>query len=180
MVIIMKLRLLPLLLLVSFGIIEFANPMQRNAATSLSTAHTEFAPLAKLPEENPLHTAASAGNLDEVKRLLATPGIDVNAPDEEDLTALHFAVIYGHTRIVEELLTAEFIDINAADKKGWTALHLAAENGLRDIVQILLTTEDIDVNSTNEDGQTALELAYSEDIRIILRNKITLQAMRLR
>lgn len=72
----------------------------------------------------PLHMAAQAGILVEVKQLIIG-GHDVNQRDEKyGFTPLHQAVFFGHREIVEYLI-AEGADVNAKNNAGSTPLYLA-------------------------------------------------------
>ena len=46
--------------------------------------------------ESELHSAVVAGNIAYIKRVLATPGTDVNKIDEDGTTALILAAEHGH------------------------------------------------------------------------------------
>ncbi len=86
--------------------------------------------------------AVRFGHLEMVQILLATPGINVNAADNEGYTALIWAADKGHTETVKALLEAS-ADVNAANHDGDTALIKAMiisrqKEGYTDIVQMLL------------------------------------------
>ena len=62
--------------------------------------------------------------------MLAAPGLDVNAEDEDSgSTALCIASQGGHTAIVQLLLGTPGLEVNAADDDGDTALSLACGQG---------------------------------------------------
>jgi cytohesin len=67
--------------------------------------------------------AVTVGDLAGVQALLDA-GADVNAKDENDMTALHYAAEYGHEEIVELLLAKE-ADVNAKANDGKTPLDMA-------------------------------------------------------
>ena len=79
---------------------------------------------------------AEQGNLAEVKRILAD-GINPNAVNKYNWTALHRAAQAGYAEIVKALLSAG-ADVNATNKFGDdTALSLAKQQGHTEIVRIL-------------------------------------------
>lgn len=83
----------------------------------------------------PLMLAAFAGNLGEVRTLLAQ-GVEVNARDKDGDTALMFAAFKGHAEIVS-LLLSHGANIHARAKNGWTAKG-AARSGLHAEIAIML------------------------------------------
>ncbi|GAN03237.1 hypothetical protein MAM1_0036c02689 [Mucor ambiguus] len=88
--------------------------------------------------------AASIGDVDTMKRMLATT--DVNVDDTDDtktgITALMYAAYFGHLQCLQLLLNHQMqknMDIiNQQDKKGWTALVWAVHGHQLDAVKILL------------------------------------------
>jgi hypothetical protein len=79
-------------------------------------------------ETEALLRAASAGNADTVRSLLASPNVDVNGVDDQGNTALILAARFGHNEVVRALLLAK-ADVKVRNKDGKTALMLAAEGG---------------------------------------------------
>lgn len=73
----------------------------------------------------PIHTAASAGNLQGIKSALAR-GVQINKQDSNGDTPLHRAARAGHTSIVQYLI-AQHAHLNITNNKGRTALYLVAE-----------------------------------------------------
>lgn len=64
-----------------------------------------------------LISAAAKGDLDGVKKLLATPSVDVNAGDYDKRTALHLASGEGHIDVIK-LLIQHNADVNCEDRFG--------------------------------------------------------------
>jgi ankyrin repeat protein len=79
-------------------------------------------------ETEALLRAASAGNADTVRTILASPNVDVNGVDDQGNTALILAARFGHNEVVRALLLAK-ADVRVKNKEGKTALMLAAEGG---------------------------------------------------
>ena len=84
--------------------------------------------------------ACEKGRKDEVERLLAMPGIDVNYEDRGDcMTPLLYSTSCGYTEIVRMLLVMPGIDVNKkACRDCYTPLHAASEHGHTEIVRMLL------------------------------------------
>ena len=57
------------------------------------------------------------------------PSLDVNAKDEETMTALHWAAAYDETKVVEALLGNPRVEPNSQNKRKNTPLHQAAMYG---------------------------------------------------
>jgi ankyrin repeat protein len=101
-----------------------------------------------LPLANPLATATYLGLHQVVKVLVETPGIDINAEDEDCRKPLSWAAERGFTEIVKILLSLEHIAVDSRDL-GYprkTPLHHAAIEGHAEIVQLLLKTHKVNVN----------------------------------
>ncbi|KAH6903976.1 hypothetical protein BKA70DRAFT_1403752 [Coprinopsis sp. MPI-PUGE-AT-0042] len=96
--------------------------------------------------------------------LVEAPGIDINAVDEDGMTALIHAVQMGQTEAAKILLGLPGIDVNAADRefKGWTALIHAAWEGQTEVVKLLLGVPGICINAVDEAGCSALIHAVRE------------------
>ena len=118
----------------------------------------------------PLFLAASLGNIETVRALLAG-GADPFITTEGGTAPLHVATWGGDPYIrdwteeekkslfeVTKLLVALGADVNSAGEHGWTALHGAAYKGMDAVVQFLIEhgarTEVFD-----EYGQTPLSIA---------------------
>lgn len=108
-----------------------------------------------------LMNAAGAGDLAEVRRLLAA-GADANARDERGWPALAYAVYNaelkrGHADVAQTLIDAG-ADVEAAIGYGVRPLMLAAGYGEAEVVATLLNA-GADVLAKNEGGYTALAMA---------------------
>ncbi len=85
-----------------------------------------------------LISACRFGRYNDVKRLLAVPGIDVNAKDDYGATALFYASYSGYPEIVYLLLAMPGIDVNVKNKWGYNAFFLASREYYTSIVKLLL------------------------------------------
>lgn len=120
-------------------------------------------------EDAKLIEAATEGDLGTVSAALAG-GSDVNARNNQGLTALMKASARGYTDVVKLLLT-NGADVNAKNSVGYTALMAASRPGHTDIVRLLLDN-GADVNERDADGGTALMGAsfagYTDVVKILL------------
>lgn len=101
------------------------------------------------PSDEPLHDAAYAGNIAEVRRLLEQ-GYDVNLKDRAQATPLHYAASGGHLELADMLLNLG-ANVNAEGHMGYTPLHLAYFNGHLLVITKLLS------NGADPEIITALE-----------------------
>jgi ankyrin repeat protein len=100
--------------------------------------------------------AASTGNLDRVKSLLANK---VNL-DLDRGAALGNAVAAGHTQIVELLIQAG-ANVNLTDKLGFSPIAIAAYSGYGEIVNLLIAAgADIQAPAGEVQSYSALEYAH--------------------
>lgn len=91
--------------------------------------------------------AASAHGHEDVVRVCLARGVNVNAGDEESVTALQYAAYYGRIQVVQILLR-EGADIHHRPQVKGTALHLASTQGHLDLVRLLIHN-GADVNFRN-------------------------------
>jgi hypothetical protein len=107
------------------------------------------------PVDNDIWTAAGAGNIEAVKQHLAK-GVDVDAKNKDEATALHVAAFLGQYEVAE-LLIQKGADVNVSDDDGGTALHAAAFLGQYEVAK-LLVQKGADVNARKNDGATAMDV----------------------
>lgn len=84
-------------------------------------------------------------------------GANVDAVNEQGLTALHLAARHGRHSIAGDILGAG-ADVHRQDNNGRTALHVAAIEGKDDIIVQLLAT-GAKVDDVDNAGNTALHMA---------------------
>jgi ankyrin repeat protein len=106
-----------------------------------------------------LHTAAKAGDADEVAAVLSMDNRLVHDHDADGWTALHLAAHYGHLEAVELLLHNNTpVDIRSKNRLANTPLH-AALAGRRAEVARALVEAGADVNARQHGGWTPLQQA---------------------
>jgi ankyrin repeat protein len=106
----------------------------------------------------PLHEAAEAGNLEQVKRLLQTRGFHANMQDGGHLAPLYWAALRGHINIIEFLLQ-QGAQIGATyGRHAISALYVAAGEGKEEAVRFLCAHQ-ADVNQENASHDTPLDAA---------------------
>src|SRR5438270_10957434 len=91
-----------------------------------------------------IHDAVKAGNLAEVKRLIAD-GVNIDEQDSDGQTALHIAVIEKRMEIVPWLLE-QHASVHAAMRNGDTPLHVAGRHG-RPRIAAMLIEAGADINA---------------------------------
>ena len=106
----------------------------RNIA--FEVGHTALAQNLRYREEVWFRNAASAGWLETVKDFIAA-GVDIDAGDPSDATALHWAAVRNHLEVVKYLVE-QGASVTAITNYGHkTAKDLAAGRGHTDIVEYL-------------------------------------------
>ena len=92
-----------------------------------------------------------------LERLLGAPGLQVEARNRNDESALMLAALAGMTDVCRRLISLD-ADVN---KPGWTPLHYAASGGHAEIVQLLLEhAAYIDAQSPNQSTPLMMAAMY--------------------
>eukprot|EP00003_Mantamonas_plastica_P027163 TRINITY_DN5756_c0_g1_i31.p1 TRINITY_DN5756_c0_g1~~TRINITY_DN5756_c0_g1_i31.p1 ORF type:complete len:417 (-),score=105.85 TRINITY_DN5756_c0_g1_i31:228-1478(-) len=113
--------------------------------------------------------AAWEGKLKKVTKAITKQGVQINAQNENDETALIAASLAGHEEVVAFLLEHQ-ANVRLQDIKGETALHKAAVHGFKGIADLLLAAgADI---SGNKDGKTPLHVAAERGNTMVLWSMI--------
>ncbi|CAJ1964795.1 unnamed protein product [Cylindrotheca closterium] len=115
-------------------------------------------------------TAASEGNVEEVKRLLAhsTSVLSINEGDYDKRTALHLAADYGHEEVIQ-LLCEAGADANVVDRWGNRPLDDAIRGRHSDCVHLLKKLgAQRGLKPTVSDLIAASAKGATDEVRIIL------------
>ncbi len=111
------------------------------------------------------------GDEEKVRRALdgLEDGEEVNAADEEGMSALHWAADRGHPGVLRLLLAAGG-RVDAADCEGQTPLHYAASCGHAEAARVLVGA-GADAAAADADGATPEDLATEEEVKKLLLTK---------
>jgi ankyrin repeat protein len=132
-------------------------------------------------DETPLHKALGGGHSEMARMILNFEGVDINALNPNNESALSLAMAYDPDTAKLILQTRKDVDLNnefvlgfAEDEDenssdvdsshtvgGFRIIHMAAMDGHSEIVKILLRDfrDRLQVDAQNERGETALHLA---------------------
>lgn len=119
-----------------------------------------FAASAQAREKKPppeLHAAVTAGDLEDVERIL-NEGADVDEQDSNGENALMHAAWEGHVDIAQ-LLVDKGINKNSQDRGGDYPLLFAAFRGQLAIVKLMCDSGGMEPDLQNRGGYTALMMA---------------------
>ena len=134
-----------------------------------SLSHFAGTALAHLSVE--LIESAKIGDIQKVSTLLAQ-GAEINATDNQGVTALSWSSYNGHAEVVKTLIDGG-ADINHQDNDGMTALMVASFKGYSNIVNTLIK-DGANIYIRDNSGKTALQMAkfnnHYETSRILEKN----------
>ncbi len=111
--------------------------------------------------DSPVADAAERGDVEAVRTLLRQ-GADVNAAQNDGMTALHWAASRNDVEIARALLYAGATVRAATRLGGYTPLHLASRAGHVEVAELLLET-GADPNVFTATGVTAMHFAAEAD-----------------
>lgn len=123
---------------------------------------------AEFQDHDDIHTAAKAGDNDEVGAILSMDNRLTRAVDADGWTPLHLAAHYGHTAVVETLL-ANNADVHARSENYMRnqPLHAAAAGRRLETARLLLRA-GADANATQAGGFVPLHsAAQSGDCELV-------------
>ena len=84
---------------------------------------------------NSLHSAARAGDVDEIESLLAL-GFPIDRRDDEGRTPLMMAAVNGKLQAVKYLLK-QGADPSIQDNNGWNTFHHASQGGNPEVIELM-------------------------------------------
>jgi ankyrin repeat protein len=123
-------------------------------------------------DQNLIHYAYH-GNLNKVHDLLRA-GANVNAQQDDGVTALWIASQQGYADVVRALVDHNKVEVNLRGKNGETALWRASCNGHVDVVRVLLQKDEVDVDHQCYVGVAALWMAswkgYHKVVEVLLES----------
>jgi len=103
---------------------------------------------------------AARNNHDEVVvLLLSRPGIQVNAKNNQEWTALHFACYNGSLASLSKLLAAPGLQFNERDNHGDTPIMWAIRRGKTEAVLQMAAVREVDLDVKDNQGKSLEELA---------------------
>ena len=111
----------------------------------------------------PLHEAAEVGQVDDAMNILNFETTDVNAKDDEGMTAVGYAAMWNHHEIIS-LLHRAGASLSVQDNDGDTPTIQAAYNNSPEALQLLLRL-GANINTRNNDGKSALQYAVEKKYR---------------
>ncbi|RXG69859.1 Ankyrin-3 [Armadillidium vulgare] len=114
-----------------------------------------------------LHFAANFRGNENSIRKLCSQGLDVNAKDNNNKTALHLASYFGNSQIVKELLNHNAV-IDVKESNGFTPLHAAVVSDNKDVAEILISYGS-DINMKNKHHLTPLWFAIRNKSPIMVK-----------
>ena len=107
-----------------------------------------------------LMVAVRAHREEVVDLLLAQPGIEVNAKDGTNRTAMHWACSSGTVGIMSKLLAVPGVLMNNKTKSGRTPVAEAKMSRNPDTLQLMTTVEEVDLDVRDFSGMSLEDMAY--------------------
>ena len=125
-------------------------------------------------ERTPLHYSVNSGAVDRVKRLIQTPGVQINAKDYQGSSALHHVMTIcdietglDDLQSIIKLLLDAGADPNLQDNCGLTALHLSTMHDcyFLELTTLLLSScKDIDFGVKSQTGDNFLHFLFNNSL----------------
>lgn len=125
-----------------------------------------FAIIPAAAHTDPIHDAASQGDLKRITALVKADPAVVQAVDKDGATPLHFASAKGTAAIVKFLIEHK-ADVDAKKKGGVTPLHVAAGVNSIEAVKALVAAK-ADTNAVDDLGRTPLSIAQERGYKAIV------------
>lgn len=134
----------------------------------------------KTQEERALLAACARGDLKKVEKLVDS-GVDVNASDKSQMSALHYAAMHARDDVIKSLISRG-AEVNTTDLKGgftamhWVVINAVPKSGSTDHLEGSLTSlakAGCRVNGTDFNFATPLHIAAQKGnrdaIQVLLR-----------
>ena len=94
-----------------------------------------------------------------VALLLCRPGINVNARNENNMTALHWACWNNSIASLVKLLAAPNVQFNERNNVYDTPIMVAIRRGMTDAVRLMAAVPEVDLDVTDSEGDGLEEIA---------------------
>ena len=94
-----------------------------------------------------------------VELLLSTPGIQVNAKDKDDKTALHYACSGGPLVRLDLILSSPGVQLNERDNEGWTPIMRAIQSRQTRSVLQMAAVPQVCLDVRDSQGRSLEEFA---------------------
>ena len=106
--------------------------------------------------------ASKKGIIEDVRHFIEQKDVNINAKNNDGVTALHYAAAYNPNVNVSEYLVSKGADINAKNNDGGTAFYFAVlYKSSIDVLKYLIS-QGADINIRNNNGWTPLHCAVLE------------------
>ncbi|KAL1531525.1 protein ACCELERATED CELL DEATH 6-like [Salvia divinorum] len=114
---------------------------------------------------NPLHYAASLGNLEATHCLLKKDAFNASRRDKRGELPIHLAAREGHVDAIRVMLQYSLEVEELLDVSGNNILHVAARSGRYNVFSFVLKNPKLDslINMQNKSGDTPLHIATRND-----------------
>lgn len=160
------------------GLIEYYKHADSNLCTRLQRFSKKGPPptkFCKLGKANLLHRATKHNNLNVVKEILTTSYRNLDAKDENGMTAVHLAAIHKVNPEIMKLLIENGSAVSSRDSLGHTALHYACRNQCIEMVELLVNANKALLHARNNEKEVPLHEAARvgnlDIVKILLHNK---------
>ena len=110
-------------------------------------------------DDTSLHAAVRGGCSKTIIHMIIDQGVEVNATNKQNETALLVACVNKHVGAINVLLNGSADPNITEDTYGYACLHIAVRQGCSTEVVQAIIDHGADVNATNNENQTALQMA---------------------
>ncbi|NGX39161.1 MAG: Phosphocholine transferase AnkX [Chlamydiae bacterium] len=157
-------------------LLEIIDIFEKESSVRREPSLSSFSSSSRLPgksewESTPLHEACKTGNISLVEEELSKEGINIDAKDGDEKTALHVASAKGFHLVVGKLLAAG-ANPQEVDDTGRTPLHYACRCASVEAIQQILAALPLDeekkagINTPDEWKKTPLKLFLERGTKI--------------